>query len=137
MRSLLMLLLFSSLVVLQTNSTNALQDSNEEKMKKMIEHIIKDPAMMIETMTDNKTIDCSKILKEFREEEKKLISFTLEITYLRFKKFNYVTIEKYQISDSKEYHYYLFYRKDEEIIKFLFQTESDTILFKGISRPVE
>lgn len=125
------------LFIINASSVHSLQDSSEKEMKKLIEHIIKDPAMMIETMTDNKTIDCSKILKEFIEEEKKLISFTLEIAYLRFKKFNYVTIEKYQISDSKEYHYYLFYRKDEEIIQFLFQTESDTILFKGISRPVE
>lgn len=40
MRSLLMLLLFSSLVVLQTNTTNALHDSKEEKMNKLIEDII-------------------------------------------------------------------------------------------------
>lgn len=34
MRSLLMLLLISSLLVLQTNTTNALLDSKDEKMKK-------------------------------------------------------------------------------------------------------
>ncbi len=141
MKSLLMLLLISSLLVLQTNTTNALQDSKEEKMKKLIEDIIKSPTRMIQIMKNNQTIDCTDIV-DLLEDDSRLIEFTLDIAYLKCKNYRYDGIEESPVFGSDEKSFYIYYIKGEGIkredfISFKFRTEGDKIIFKGIPKSID
>lgn len=117
------------------------QTAKEKSMIKLVADIIDTPARMIETMENNVSIDCSKMVKLFKDYEWRLIDFTLSIAYIRCKGFKYWLIEKHSNSDSEEFFYFLYYKindgkKREDFIRFQFRTEGDKIIFIGISKPI-
>jgi hypothetical protein len=117
------------------------QTAEEKSMIKLVADIIDTPARMIETMENNETIDCSKIVKLFKDYEWTLIDFTLSIAYLRYTNFEYDGIDVSINSKTNEKIYVLFYSKDkklnsEENIKFVFIKKDDKVIFNGISKPI-
>lgn len=121
---------------------DVVQKVKEQNMIQFVKEIIDTPPLMIDIMSRSKNIDCSKFLKLLNESDERLIDFVMKITYLKCRNFEYDSIEGHKISSTKQQIYLLYYvSKDinspEQLIKFDFSEEQDTLVFNGISEPID
>jgi hypothetical protein len=130
------------LIFLSVSNVNSKQKEENKEMKKLIDEIIDHPTRMIETMKNSKNIDCSKLVKLFENEDRRLIAFTLSIAYLKYKNFEYEGFDESVNPRTNLTIIQLYYvrnkgLKGEESIKFAFFKSEEKVVFNGITKPID
>ncbi len=130
-----------SLMLINTNYIECQQVIDKQNMINLIEDIIETPTRMIEIMGKNETIDCSRIIESFKNEEWRLINFTMDITYIKCRGYVFENIYESPLAGTDDLVYDIYYVKDEgleseDLIRFTFFPENGSLIFIGITKPI-
>ncbi|MFA7326149.1 MAG: hypothetical protein WC121_05755 [Candidatus Kapaibacterium sp.] len=136
----LLLITIFFLLILTLEAKEKEDNVNVKPMINLIENIIKTPVRMIDIMNDDENINCSKIVSQFTNEEWRLIDFTIVISNIRCKNYNYDSFEIHNMNDTFEKVIYIHYivHKDEEnqaIYSFKFFIKDFKVIFGGVVMP--
>lgn len=142
MKKLFIITFIFTLSLLNFRTAESQTDEDEQAMINFIEDIIEYPAGMIETMSNHESINSFKIIKLFKNEEWRLINFTINISLIKCKNYKYDSTEILKMSriyDNLIYLHYIMNKGEEnqDVITFKFYEKGDKIIFSGIAKPID
>lgn len=142
MKKILMITIIFCFTILNLRYVVCQSNEKQQIMIKLIEDIIETPTRMIEIMDNNETIDCSRIIELFKNEEWRLINFTMDIAYIKCRGYVFENIYEGPLAGTDGLDYDIYYVKDEgleseDLIRFTFYKENDSIIFIGITKPID
>lgn len=141
MNKLLLTLFIGCNFLIGNNIIECKSSIDKQIMIKLIEDIIETPTRMIEVMDNNETIDCSRIIELFKNEEWRLINFTMDIAYIKCRGYVFENIYESPLAGTDDLVYDVYYVKDEgleseDLIRFTFYPENGSLIFIGITKPI-